>query len=216
MIDTVIFDLDGTLMNTLEDLTDSVNYSLELNGYPKRDIEEIRKFVGNGVEKLVERSLPDNIDRDILDRVLKEFKLHYSDNMRNKTRPYDGIIRLLETLKENRYKMAIVSNKFDKAVKELNTEYFSEYISVAIGEKKGIDKKPAPDSVYQSLKELNSSVENTVYVGDSDIDVETAKNSGVKMIGVTWGFRDKDVLEAKGADYIADNIDKLYQIICNI
>lgn len=211
--DTIIFDLDGTLLNTLEDLTDSVNYALELYGYPKRSIEEIRKFLGKGVRKLIELAVPGGIDDPFYNECLEANQKHYSENMRNKTAPYNGIIELLQQLKEENYKLAVVSNKLDKAVKELVQDFFGEYIQVAIGETADISKKPAPDTVFQALQELQSSAGKAIYVGDSEVDVRTAKNAGTKCVAVTWGFRDRDVLEREGADFIIDRPIELMGII---
>ncbi|WPC44196.1 HAD family hydrolase [Clostridium sp. JS66] len=211
--DTVIFDLDGTLLNTLEDLKDSVNFALELYGFPCRKAEEIRSFVGNGVARLMELSIPNGINNPKYEKCLEDFKHHYSKNMRNKTNAYKGIMELLEQLAKENYKMAIVSNKFDKAVKELNQVYFEKYIKVAIGESKNVSKKPAPDTVFKALKELGSNTNKAVYVGDSEVDVKTAQNSKLTCIGVTWGFRDIDVLKKNGADYIIDKPEELLRII---
>lgn len=211
--DTVIFDLDGTLLNTLEDLMDSVNFALALYGFPSRKLDEIRHFVGNGVARLMELSIPDGINNPKYEKCLSDFRSHYSKNMQNKTNAYKGIMELLEKLSKENYKIAIVSNKFDKAVKELNRVYFGKYIKVAIGESENISKKPAPDTVFKALKELGSSANKAVYVGDSEVDVKTAKNSGLICIGVTWGFRDRKLLEQKGADYIIDKPQELLKII---
>lgn len=211
--DTVIFDLDGTLLNTLEDLTDSVNYALKLHGYPKRTIEEIRSFVGNGVARLMEFSIPDGRNNPLFEKCLEDFRSHYSKNMQNKTDAYKGIRELLVQLSEKNYKMAIVSNKFDKAVKGLNQVYFGQYIKVAIGESENVSKKPAPDTVFKALEELGSTADKAVYVGDSEVDVKTAKNSGTVCVGVTWGFRGRKLLEEKGADYIIDKPIELLEII---
>lgn len=211
--DTVIFDMDGTLLNTLEDLTDSVNYSLTLHGFPCRCIDEVRSFVGNGVAKLIEQCIVDGLDNPKFERCLADFRSHYSGNMRNKTDAYEGILDLLEQLSEKGYKLAIVSNKFDKAVKGLNDIYFGKYIKVAIGESEGIARKPAPDTVFKALEELGSPADKAVYVGDSEVDVRTAKNSGITFVGVTWGFRDREVLEQEGAEYIIDKPFELMDII---
>jgi phosphoglycolate phosphatase len=211
--DTIIFDLDGTLLNTLEDLTDSVNYTLVLYGFPCRTIEEVRNFVGNGVGRLMELSIPDGLNNPQFEKCLENFRDHYSKNMQNKTNAYEGILVLLRQLSKKDYKIAIVSNKFDTAVKELNQIYFSEYIKVAIGESAKISKKPAPDTVFKALEELNSTTDKTVYVGDSEVDVKTAKNAKIICVGVTWGFRDRGVLEQECADYIIDNPEDLLKII---
>lgn len=213
--DTVIFDLDGTLLDTLDDLTDSVNFTLVLHGFPCRKKDEVRKFVGNGVARLIELAIPDGINNSQYEKCLADFRYHYSRNMQNKTNAYKGIMELLEQLSKENYKIAIVSNKFDKAVKELNQTYFEKYIKVAIGESENISKKPAPDTVFKALEELGSTADKAVYIGDSEVDVKTAKNSGVICIGVTWGFRDRKVLEQKGADYIIDEPQELLKIIAS-
>lgn len=211
--DTVIFDLDGTLLDTLEDLADSVNFALSLHGFPCREIEEIRSFVGNGVARLMELSIPDGMNNPQYGKCFADFRNHYSQNMQHKTKAYKGIMELLRQLAEENYKIAIVSNKFDGAVKKLKQVYFGEYIKVAIGESEGVSRKPAPDTVFKALEELESSADKAVYVGDSEVDVKTAKNSGVVCIGVTWGFRTRQVLEQAGADYIIDNPVALLKII---
>lgn len=211
--DTVIFDLDGTLLNTLDDLTDSVNYALELHGFPCRTIKEVRSFVGNGVARLMELAIPDGYSNPKYENCLTDFRNYYSKNMQNKTGTYNGILELLQQLSKEDYKLAIVSNKFDKAVKGLNQIYFQEYIKVAIGESENVSKKPAPDTVFKALEELCSTADKAVYVGDSEVDVKTAKNSGTISIGVTWGFRDRVVLEQEGADHIIDRPEELLKII---
>ncbi len=200
----IIFDLDGTLLNTLEDLTDSVNYALTSNGFAARTIEEVRVFVGNGIRKLIERAVPKNVSAEAVDSVFETFKNHYLGNMMNKTKPYDGIMELLRMLNERGITMGIVSNKYDPGVKGLNESFFGKYIKVAIGESAGIAKKPAPDTVYAAIREMGIEKENTVYVGDSDVDIATAANSGLDCISVTWGFRDREFLQEKGAAVIID------------
>jgi phosphoglycolate phosphatase len=211
--DTVVFDLDGTLLNTLEDLTDSVNFALALYGFPCRKLAEVRSFLGNGAARLMELSIPDGMNNPQYVKCLADFRNHYQENMQNKTDAYEGIMELLRQLSKENYRIAIVSNKFDKAVKELNRVYFGEYIKVAIGESKNVSIKPAPDIVFKALEELGSTVDKAVYVGDSEVDVKTAKNSGMMCVGVTWGFRDREVLEQNGADYIIDSPQELLKII---
>ena len=212
-ITTIIFDLDGTLLNTLDDLADAVNFALTQYGYPQRTLEEIRLFVGNGVRNLIELSIPDGLDNPRFEECLHTFKSHYSKNMQNKTRPYEGVMELLEILRSENIKMAIVSNKFDKAVKELNKQYFGDQIPVAIGESAQIHKKPAPDSVFEALRELGSTVKDAVYVGDSEVDVRTAKNAGLFCIGVTWGFRKREILAKEGAGAIIDHPAELIDVL---
>ena len=213
MTDTVIFDLDGTLLNTLDDLADSTNYALSQFGLPMRQVAEIRSFVGNGVELLIERAVEGRLSKEDEQRCLDIFKQHYSENMNNKTRPYDGILELVRQLLEQRYHIAIVSNKFDSAVKELNVTYFEGLFPVAIGASEKIAKKPAPDSVYEALAQLQSVGENAIYIGDSDVDVLTAHNAGLSCVGVTWGFRDRELLLSVGAEYIIDEPKELFMIL---
>ena len=215
-ITTIIFDLDGTLMNTLDDLCDSVNYVLDIKGYPKRSIIEIRNFVGNGIEVLIKRAVPANTSESDVRTCLEMFQEYYSKNMQNKTAPYEGIYELLAKLNTDGFKLAIVSNKYDLAVKKLNEQYFSAYIKVAVGEGNGLKPKPEPDLVYKALSDLESTIKESIYVGDSDVDVLTAKNSHLPCIGVTWGFRDRDLLARMGADYIVDDTTKLYEIISDL
>lgn len=199
MIDTIIFDLDGTLLDTLEDLTDSVNYAMEQFGLQTRTIEEVRKFVGNGVAKLIERCIPQGTQNPSYGQILDCFKAHYAQHCEDKTRPYEGIMELLSELSGRGYHMAIVSNKFDGAVKQLNEKYFKAYIPVAIGESATVKKKPAPDTVYQALSELACDVSHAVYVGDSEVDRQTAANVPMPCISVTWGFRTRKQLLEAGA-----------------
>ena len=200
MINTIIFDLDGTLLNTLEDLTDSLNYALRKSGLLERTIEEVRSFVGNGVAKLIERAIPGGIAHPSYAEILREFKAHYALHCKDKTKPYDGILLMLDALCAKGYKLAIVSNKFDAAVKELSSLYFGERILAAIGESEKTRKKPAPDTVYQALEELAVNAAEAIYVGDSDVDLETAANAKIPCISVTWGFRDRESLLMAGAD----------------
>ena len=209
----VIFDLDGTLLNTLEDLTDAVNHVMRQFNYPEHTIEEIRSFVGNGIKLLIERSLPYGKDNPEFDKVFSEFKSYYTSHCQIKTRPYDGIMELISSLKEQGYKLAIVSNKNQSAVTELNNIYFSDYISTAIGEKEGVRKKPAPDTVIKALSELGISSDDAVYVGDSDVDRETAKNSDMDCISVTWGFRERKLLESLNPYAIIDKPAELLNYV---
>lgn len=208
----VIFDLDGTLLNTLDDLADSTNYALSRFGYPTRTIEEVRQFVGNGVAKLIERAIPEGKNNPNFEKCLAIFKENYAQNMYNKTAPYNGIIEMLSNLKLKGIKIAVVSNKFDLAVKELCKKYFEEFIDFAAGENEaqGIRKKPAPDTVISVLNEFNFAPEDAVYVGDSDVDIMTAKNSKMLCISVTWGFRDEKFLLENGATILINAPSEIY------
>lgn len=211
MIKAVIFDLDGTLLNTLEDLTDSTNFALRRYNYPQKTIEEVRNFVGNGVALLIERAVPNGRNNENFDKCLEIFKQNYSQNMCNKTKPYDGILKMLKILKEKNYKIAVVSNKFDTAVKDLCSKYFDGLIDIAAGENEncGIRKKPAPDTVNMVLKELNINSGEAVYTGDSDVDIQTAKNSKMHCISVLWGFRTRKFLEEHNAEIFAETPDDI-------
>lgn len=211
--DTVIFDLDGTLLNTLEDLADSTNYAMRAFGLKERSINEVRNFVGNGVDVLIERAVEGAISKEQELECLDVFKQHYSKNMDNKTKPYDGIMDVIKELLKRGYHIAIVSNKFDAAVKGLNVDYFEGLFPVAIGASDTVAKKPAPDSVIKALQELRSDKERAVYVGDSDVDIMTARNSGLPCISVTWGFRDEELQRSMGTDYIIHKPEELLDVL---
>ncbi len=205
----VIFDLDGTLLDTLDDLADSVNAALSAVGYPGRTREEVRSFVGNGIRKLIERSVPAETAEEMVNKVHERFTVHYKEHCADKTKPYNGILELLCQLKEKGVKTAVVSNKADYAVKALCAQYFPGFLEEAIGERQGIAKKPAPDTVNEVLRILGVEKSRAVYIGDSDVDVETAKNAGLDCIAVDWGFRDKEVLKQAGAGVIVSEPEGL-------
>lgn len=209
----VIFDLDGTLLDTLDDLADSVNYALGTEQLPERTREEVRRFVGNGIRKLIERAVPAGTTEEVTDYVFEVFKDRYKVHCADKTKPYEGIIELLCRLKENGVKTAVVSNKADFAVKELCERYFPELLCEAIGERTGIARKPAPDTVNEVLRLLNVDRTQAVYIGDSDVDVETAKNAGMDCIAVDWGFRDAEVLCSAGAEVIISDAVQLEEVL---
>lgn len=213
MINTIIFDLDGTLLNTLEGLKNSTNFALKKFNSPEITLEQTRSFVGNGVRKLIERAIPNGEQNPDFEKCLNTFKEHYSKTMYQKTVAYDGIEDMLTELKKRGIKTGVVSNKFDTAVKELCKNYFDGLIIVAIGESPNVRKKPAPDSVLKAMKILGAKPENTLYVGDSDVDIQTAKNSNLKSVGVTWGFRDRELLEKEGADFIINTPCELLELI---
>ena len=210
---TIIFDLDGTLLNTLDDLRDSLNDILSEKGYPAKTLEEVRSYIGDGVMNLIKRSLPTGYTQDEVNLLLEQFREHYKNNMQNKTRPYNGIMELLLDLHRYNYKIGIVSNKYDSAVKSLSRFFFGNIVSVAIGETNEVRRKPAPDSVIKAIQELDSDTSQTIFVGDSDTDVQTAKNAGIPCIGVTWGFRSREVLRTAGADYLIDTPKELFTYI---
>ena len=214
-IKAVIFDLDGTLLDSLTDLTVSVNAAMEAFGFPVHSREQVCGYVGNGVYKLIERAIPDGAGNACFTEALEYFKAHYAEHMYDHTGAYEGICDALDTLKARGYRLAVVSNKFDAAVKELCTRYFPEHIEVAIGENEaaGIKKKPAPDTVLAALRELGVERGEAVYVGDSDVDVHTAINSGMECISVLWGFRSRAFLEREGARIFAEDAQQLVEHI---
>lgn len=197
-----IFDLDGTLLNTLEDLADSMNAVLKQFGYQERSLAEVRNFVGNGIRKLVERSAPSGTASEEIDRMFAAFLPYYKEHCADKTKPYEGIRELLTSLRERGVKIAVVSNKADTAVKTLCEQYFPGFFHEAVGERAGIARKPAPDTVNEVLKNLQTKKAKAVYIGDSEVDVQTAQNAGLDCIAVSWGFRDVTVLKAAGAQNI--------------
>ena len=199
MIDTIIFDMDGTLLNTLDDLTDSVNYVMGQYDLPMHTIEEIRSYVGNGAAKLIERAVPNGISNPAYKKMLEAYQAHYALHCEDKAAPYEGIMELLSSLRQSGYRLAIVSNKPDRAVKQLYRKHFSKYVQEAIGESDEVKKKPAPDMVYRALASLSSDASRAVYVGDSEVDLQTAANVPMTCISVTWGFRTRDQLLAAGA-----------------
>jgi len=200
----VIFDLDGTLLNTLDDLADAVNHTLKQFHYPARTKAEIRRFLGNGIEKLAKRVLPPGVSEEGFRRVYAVFKAYYTTHCQVKTRAYRGIEPLLLTLQSKGYRLAIVSNKNAEAVQTLHQIYFARDIEVAIGQQTGIRKKPAPDTVLAALEQLQIAKEDAIYVGDSEVDKATADNTGMDVILVTWGFRDKEELAQLKPTYLID------------
>jgi len=202
-IKALIFDMDGTILNTLEDLADTTNYALQMHGMPTHSMDEIRMYVGNGIGKLIERAVPAGTDQDTTKKVLDTFKEYYKDHCAIKTRPYDGILELLETLRSMGYLTAVVSNKADFAVQSLCKDYFDGLFDASVGEKEGIRRKPAPDSVFDVLQQLSIQPKEAIYIGDSDVDMETAANAQMEAIAVLWGFRDKEFLLAHGATRFA-------------
>lgn len=197
--DTYIFDLDGTLLSTLEDLAASCNYALRHNGMAERTMEEVRMFVGNGVKKLMERAVPDGLANPLFEKVYADFRQHYMEHNLDTTQPYPGVMELLKELKTRGKKIAVVSNKFYAATQALCRHFFGDLADVAIGEREDIRKKPAPDTVNEALRQLDADRDRAVYIGDSDVDVMTARNSGIPCISVLWGFRDVDFLVEHGA-----------------
>ena len=213
MINTVIFDMDGTVLDTLSDLAGAINHELSRYHMPQRTENEVRSFVGNGIRVALKLAATEGTTDEVLDDMVADFRTYYDAHCLDNTKPYEGITELMKSLSEKGCKLGIVSNKIDPAVKELSDRFFKEYVSVAIGEKPGINRKPAPDTVRKAMKELGSSKEETVYVGDSEVDVLTAKNTGIPCISVLWGFRDRDYLKENGATTFADAPSEILDLI---
>lgn len=204
-----IFDMDGTILNTLEDLTDSTNYILREYGMPARSPEEIRHFVGNGIRRLLEQAVTEDSTPETVNRIMESFVVYYKDHCAVKTRPYEGITETIRELRNLGVETAVVSNKVDAAVHALNDRYFPGLFDAAAGEKAGIARKPAPDSVFAVLKELGIPKEEAVYIGDSEVDYMTSRNAGMDVIMVDWGFRGEAFLRACGATNIVRKPDEL-------
>ena len=213
MYSVYIFDLDGTLLDTLQDLANSVNYALRKHDMPEHSIDDIRRFVGNGVRKLMERAVPEGEQNPQFEATFATFRQHYMEHSLDTTRPYDGIPELLRALKQKGCRLAVVSNKMMEATQELCAHFFPE-IEVAIGENEaaGIRKKQAPDMVFEALNRLGTEADTAVYIGDSDVDIQTAKNAGVPCISVLWGFRSKAFLVEHGAQQFATKPAELVTI----
>lgn len=207
--ETYVFDLDGTLLETLKDLAASTNFALRQYDMPEHSIEDVRMFVGNGVKKLMERAIPNGLDNPKFEEVYATFRQHYLNHNLDTTKPYDGIPELLRELKGRGKKLAIVSNKLYAATQDLARHFFPDTIEVAIGERENIKKKPAPDTVVEALRQLGVSKEGAVYIGDSDVDIMTARNSGLPCASVLWGFRDKEFLLEHGATFFAEKPEDL-------
>ncbi len=210
--ETVLFDMDGTVLDTLYDLWASTNAVLRELGYPERTRDEIRAFVGNGAETLIRRALPDGASDTAVAETLRRYQAHYAAHCRDHTAPYEGVAEMLRTLSAAGKKLAVVSNKPDAAVKLLNEEHFAGLIPVAIGETAARRRKPAPDTVLAALRALDASEDGAVYVGDSEVDVLTAKNAGLPLIAVSWGFRGRKALEAAGAETVVDTPEEIVRL----
>ena len=208
--DTYIFDLDGTLLDSLTDLAISCNYALRINNMPERTIDEVRCFVGNGVKKLMERAIPNGLQNPAFEKTYADFRKHYLVHNLDNTKPYPGIIPLLKRLHSEGKNIAVVSNKFYAATQDLVKHFFDEYITVAIGERENIRKKPAPDTVFEALRQLDASSAGAVYIGDSDVDVMTARNCNIPCISVLWGFRTKEFLIKNGATTFVTAPDEIF------
>ncbi len=212
-VTTVLFDLDGTLLDTLEDLRDSVNYILQSRGFSPRSMEEVRASVGNGSARLLELSLPQGLATSDFDGILSDYTAYYLSHNQIKTAPYAGIHELLRKLASKEYKLGVVSNKPDASTKKLVRSFFGDVVSVAVGETPRVRRKPAPDSVKAALSELFSEPWESVYVGDSEVDIETARAAGLTCISAAWGFRTREQLLKAGASCIVDTPDEILKFV---
>lgn len=211
-IKTVLFDLDGTLLDTLGDLMDAVNFALEKRGYPARTLEDIRAFVGNGVGKLMQRALPPGKSADA-ESCLMDFHAYYNAHMTDRTVPYAGISALIPALQARGIALAVLSNKYDPAAKALVQHYFGNAFSLVCGERPDIPRKPDPTAVHLILQTLHTLPENALYIGDSGVDMQTAKNAGLYAVGAAWGFRSRETLRKHGADTLIDKPGALLQLL---
>ena len=209
----VIFDLDGTILDTLEDLTDSTNYALSQNYLPVRTSNEVKQFVGNGIHNLIERAVPQGSEDNVTERVFRDFNEYYKDHCFDKTKPYEGMLQCIDTLKNAGIRIAVVSNKADYAVQELCRKFFFGLSDISVGEREGVRRKPCPDSVEYVMDVLGIDKKESVYIGDSEVDIQTAKNADIDEIAVSWGFREKDFLKSHGAEIIAQTPDELCKIL---
>ncbi|MDO5382729.1 MAG: HAD family hydrolase [Eubacteriales bacterium] len=209
----VIFDLDGTLLNTLEDLKDSVNYALKNNDMDTRSLDEVREFVGNGIRKLIERCVPENTGTELTDKTFDDFCRYYKEHSMDKTIPYPGIIDSLKKLHNNSCFTAVISNKADFAVQNLCNHFFGENLDYVAGAREGINKKPSPDAVYDCISHFGLEKCDVVYVGDSEVDVETCKNAGIDGIFVTWGFRSIEILRNAGAINMVSDCNEMMELL---
>ena len=209
----IIFDMDGTILDTLEDLKNSMNHALRLHNMSERTLDEIRSFVGNGILKLIERAAIEGTSPEKIKAIHKDFMAYYEMHCTDFTKPYDGVNDLIQKLRERGYKTAVVSNKAHGAVLDLCDQYFPNLFDLAIGERPEIDKKPAPDMVNLVLEQLQVSREKAVYIGDSDVDVATARNSNLDMIAVDWGFRTREFLVEQGATTIVSKPEEILELV---
>lgn len=210
---TIIFDLDGTLLNTLADLAAATNHALAEHKLPQRTTDEVRLFVGNGIRKLIERAVPADTPAKLHEEVFASFNRYYKQHCADSTRPYEGVPQLLQQLRAAGCRTAIVSNKADYGVQTLAKQYFDGQLDAACGERAGIAKKPAPDMLLAIMRQLKAEPASTIYIGDSDTDLDTARNAGVPCIGACWGFRGRAFLEAHGAKLLAENVSDIWEFI---
>ena len=208
-----LFDMDGTILDTLEDLTDATNVIMEKYGYPTHGIDAVRSFVGNGLRKLIERATPADTDAAKIDAMLADFKVYYADHCADKTHPYDGVREMIARLRDKGILTAVVSNKVDEGVQELVKEYFPGLFDLAVGERPDVKPKPAPDMVFSALERMGIDIREAVFIGDSDVDLKTAQNAGIDGIFVDWGFRTPEVLRSLGAEIVVSTPEQVEALI---
>jgi len=211
--DTVLFDLDGTLLDTLEDICGAANHTLRELGYPERTLAEMRRFVGNGAEMQMRRALGADADEETVAKALALYKPYYAAHCQIKTKPYAGVLELMAALKAEGFRLAVVSNKPDEAVRALRADFFADAVQIAVGETAAIRRKPAPDMLLAAMEQLGADPDKTVFVGDSEVDIATARAADLPCISVLWGFRDRDVLERAGAQQFAADIAQLQALL---
>ena len=211
--DAVLFDLDGTLLNTLDDLTDAVNHTLRCFGYPPHSLEDVRVFVGNGIRKLMERALPQGAADPNMEAALAEFKRYYTGHCNVRTHSYEGVLDTMSALAEAGIKLAVVSNKNDEAVKALAHEYFGSLVSVAVGGRDGVARKPAPNMPMLALEAMGATPERALFVGDSDVDMQTALNTGMDCMLVSWGFREREMLAGLAPRFLVDDAAEIPALV---
>lgn len=216
IIHTVLFDLDGTLLDTLGDLTDSVNDVMRSYGLPLHDTENVRTFIGNGIAKLMERAMPALTPKDVLAESIEKFRTFYQVNQCRRTQPYIGIPQMLSVLLQAGYGLGVVSNKYEEAAIKLCTHFFGNTFGTVLGDMPERPKKPSPDGVLEAIRRLNGCTAESIYIGDSETDVQTAKQAGIPCIGVSWGFRGRNVLTAAGADFIVDKPEDILQLLSKL
>lgn len=212
-VKAIVFDMDGTLLNTLQDLTNAVNMALSKYDLPEKTVTEVCKVVGNGARNLMKGVVPEGEKHPDFEAIFEDYKVYYAQHCEEETKPYEGILELLQELKKRKYMMAVVSNKPDPAVKVLAEKYFPGCFKVAIGDMEGYNRKPAPDLVYKALEELGAKKEEAIYVGDSDVDLMTAMNAELPCVSVTWGFRDREFLMFHGASVFIDKPVELLELL---
>lgn len=213
MIKGIIFDMDGTILNTIDDVVASVNYAMRYFNLPEKTTQEVKDGIGRGAINLIEDVVPKETTQEDILKIYEVYQAYYDKHNNDLTAPYDGILDLLSTLKEHNYKLAVVSNKYRYLVEELNHDIFKDYFDISMGEMDGIPIKPAPDMIHIALKEMNLSKDEVIFIGDSDVDMMTANNAQIKSIGVTWGYRSKEVLKKHQASYIVDQPIDILSII---